>query len=390
MSSGTGKRGPTPRGWSRLAAAAALGLLALLAGCRAGAPPADGAPACEALPPDPVVPPVYAFEGEPLNLDRDARRRIDRWVAFYRHLRPDVYERFLRRSGLYEEKIREALRADGLPEDFLYLAMIESGFDPNAYSRSHAVGVWQFLAGTAALYGLEVGPLVDERRHPERSTTAAITYLSDLHEQFGDWFLAAAAYNGGPTRLAQASHRAGTRDYWELVERGFLPAETSEYVPKIVAAAWVGRHSGLHGFGLVPRDAPPPTDPVRLRGRNRLGVVAAAAGVPEGRLLELNPWLVGGVTPPGEETEVLLPAGTRERFEEVWAHIPPHHRSGTLAHRVRAGETLATIARDYGVTLRGLVEANPGVEPRRLSVGQEIRVPPAGPGGPALAGAGAG
>lgn len=370
----TTKRDRAPATSRRGLAAAGVVFLLALAGCRADRL-SDAAPSCEGPPPDPVAPPVYTFDGEPLNLDRSARERVDRWVAVFRDERPDLYTRFLRRSALYEEPIRKALRADGLPEDFLYLSMIESGFDPNAYSRSHAVGLWQFLASTGMMYGLEVGTLLDERRHPARSTTAAITYLSDLHEQFGDWLLAAAAYNGGPGRLRRAIRRSGARDYWELVDGGFLPRETSEYVPKIVAAAWLGRTPGLHGFGLVPRARPPAVDTIRLQGRNRLGVVAAAAGVPAEEVRGLNPWLLEGVTPAGRWTDVRLPAGTRDRFEEVYAHIPAHHRSGTLAHRVRRGETLGAIAREYGVTLRGLVAANPDVDPRRLRVGQEIQVP---------------
>lgn len=354
---------------------AGLGVVVLLLAACDVPPFSEAGAYCEAPLPEPVTPPVYTFDGEPLNLDRDARRRVDRWVTVFRDDRPDLYTRFLRRSALYEERILEALRADDLPEDFLYLSMMESGFDPNAYSRSHAVGLWQFLASTGAMYGLEVEGLLDERRHPERSTSAAIVYLSDLHEQFGDWLLAAAAYNGGPGRLRRAIRRSGTRDYWRLVDGGYLPRETSEYVPKIVAAAWLGRMPGLHGFGLVPRAAPPAVDTVRLQGRNRLSVVAAAAGVLPDQVTALNPWLVAGVTPAGRWTNVLLPAGTRERFEEVYAHIPVHHRSGTLAHRVRRGETLAGIARDYGVTLPGLLGANPDVDPGGLRVGQEIQVP---------------
>lgn len=377
-------RGPGPAAFRRGIAAAGIVMLSLLAACRADRVSEAGG-FCEAEPVAPVAPPVYTFEGEPLNLDRAARERVDRWVEFFRDERPDLFTRFLRRAGRYEERILEALRTDGLPEDILYLSMIESGMDPTAYSRSHAVGLWQFLASTGTVYGLEVDGLVDDRRHPERSTGAAITYLSDLHEQFGDWFLAAAAYNGGPTRLRRAIRRSGHRDYWTLVEDGLLPRETSEYVPKILAAAWLGRQPGLHGFGLVPRAAAPAVATVRLFGRNRLGVVAAAAGVPEEKLRALNPWLVGEVTPAGRWTEVLLPAGTLDRFEEVYALIPAHHRSGTLAHRVLRGETLGAIARTYGVTVGGLVAANPEVDPRRLRPGQEIRVPAEAPEAPALA-----
>lgn len=347
-----------------------------MAACRGGPPDREG----EACVADTTggLPPIYTFAGEPLNLDRDGRERVDKWVDYFVDRRPDRFALFFRRSGRYEADILEKLRENGLPEDFLYLAFIESGMNPHAYSRSHAVGLWQFLEATGGMYGLEVNALVDERRSPERATQAAINYLSDLHEQFGDWFLAAAAYNGGPGRVGRALQRSGSRDFWDLVRGGYLPQETADYVPKLLAAAWIARAPGLHGFGLVPKDPPPPYDRVRLDGRNRLSVVAAAAGVPEEDVRELNPQLVAGVTPGSGWSDLRLPVGTRDRFEEVYRHIPIHHRAGTTGHTVRRGETLGAIARTYGVSVRGLLSVNPEVHPRRLRVGQEIQVPAEG------------
>lgn len=351
-----------------------LGAVLLVAGCRRSER-LSVAGSCQAEAVAPLAPPIYTFQGVPLNLDRENRVRVDRWVDYFRVRRPFRFALFLRRMGRYESRILEALRSDGLPEDFLYLALIESGMDPNAYSRAQAVGLWQFMASTGTLYGLEITPLVDERRRPERATQAAVNYLSDLHEQFGDWFLAAAAYNGGPGRVRRAIRRSGRRDYWELVRGGYLPRETSEYVPKMLAAAWLGREPGLRGFKWLKKQAPPEVDQVRLYGRNRLSVVAAAAGVTEGAVRDLNPWLVMGVTPAGRWTDVRLPKGTHGRFEEIYALIPEHHRSGTLTHTVRRGETLGGIARSYGVELETLLAANPDVAPRRLQVGDEIQVP---------------
>ncbi|MFQ5680323.1 MAG: transglycosylase SLT domain-containing protein, partial [Gemmatimonadota bacterium] len=368
---------------SRMRVGALLGIAVLLAACRPGRRAEAGfseGGVAEAL-----APPIYFFDGEPLNLGAESRARVDRWVEYFRERRPYRFALFLRRTGRYEFHIRRALEADGLPEDFLYLSLIESGMNPNARSRSEAVGLWQFLESTGTVYGLEITPLVDERRRPERATRAAISYLTDLHEQFGDWFLAAAAYNAGPTRLRRALRRSGASDYWSLVEGGYLPRETSEYVPKLLAAVWLGQEPGLRGFPLLRKQAPPEVDRVRLYGRNRLSVVAAAAGVPEEAVRDLNPWLIEGVTPAARWTEVRLPAGTLDRFEEVYALIPAHHRSGTLTHSVLPGETLGSIARGYGVSLAALRAANPALQPRHLPVGLELQVPPEVVEGPVLA-----
>lgn len=374
-----GGRTPRTGGGFRTGTAAALAafLAALATGCgEEPVPPHEAA--CHAPDPGTLAAPIYTFRDEPLNLGREDRVLVDRWVEYFRSRRPERFALFYRRSGRYREGILGALEENGLPADFLYLALIESGMNPNAVSSAEAVGLWQFLESTGQVYGLEVGPLVDERRSPERATQAAINYLSDLHQMFGDWLLAAAAYNGGPGRLRRAIRRAGTRDFWELARGGWLPDQTAEYVPKIIAAAHLGRRPGVHGFTLLRPETTPAYDTVRLAGRSRLSVMAAAAGIEEWRLRELNPHLVGTATPGDGATVVRLPPGTRGRFREVWAHIPVHHRAGTLAHSVRRGETLGRIARSYGVSVQGLLSVNPDIDPRRLRVGQQIQVPAGG------------
>lgn len=306
------------------------GGLVLLAGCRGEEePPGVAGGACEADTTGRIAAPIYTFDGEILDLDRQARARVDRWVRFFRDERPDLYARFLRRTGRYEAAIREELHWGGLPADFLYLALIESGMNPTAYSRAHAVGLWQFLASTGRMYGLEVSRLVDDRRSPARSTRAAIRYLNDLHDRFGDWFLAAAAYNGGPGRVGRALRRSGGGDFWTLASEGRLPRETADYVPKLLAAAWLAREPGLHGFGFVRPEAPRQLEELRLYGRNRLTVVAAAAGLSMEQLREWNPRLMGDVTPNSRWTVVAMPTPAVDRFVEVYPHIPTHHRAGT-------------------------------------------------------------
>jgi membrane-bound lytic murein transglycosylase D len=225
---------------------------------------------------------------------------------------------YLKRSGRYEGMIRTKLRERGMPEDLLYLSMIESGFNPNARSRAQAVGLWQFMAGTARDYGLRVDGYVDERRDPEKSTDAALRYLQDLHGQFGSWNLAAAAYNTGEVRVSRAmrattgAEKGVETDFWRI--RRLLPRDTREYVPLIYAAALVGKDPQKYGLGNVERWLPVPTDTVAVPGGTELETVAQAVGTTEADLRSLNPQLVKGVTPPGKAYPVRVPDGSGAHF----------------------------------------------------------------------------
>jgi membrane-bound lytic murein transglycosylase D len=191
--------------------------------------------------------------------------------------------------------------------------MIESGFNPNALSTAQAVGLWQFVAGTARMYGLRVDGYVDERRDPERATDAALEYLQDLHGQFGAWNLAAAAYNTGEYRVAQAmravtgSVRGSENDFWRI--RGQLPSETREYVPLMYAAALIGREPQKYGLEGVERLLPVEVEAVPVPGGTSLERVARAVGVSVEDLRELNGHLVRGSTPPGGAYPVKVPVG---------------------------------------------------------------------------------
>jgi membrane-bound lytic murein transglycosylase D len=238
---------------------------------------------------------------------------VERFVHLFRDKQPDRMALYLKRSGRYEGMIREKLRARGMPEDLVYLSMIESGFLPSARSRAGAVGLWQLMTETARDYGLRVDRYVDERRDPEKSTDAALRYLQDLHEHFGSWILAAAAYNSGENRVARVmreetgSEKGDDADFWRI--RSHLPADTREYVPLIQAAALVGKEPHKYGLGDVERWLPAATDTVVVAGGVELGGIAKAAGVTEKQVQELNPHLIRGMTPPGKEYAVRLPDG---------------------------------------------------------------------------------
>jgi membrane-bound lytic murein transglycosylase D len=301
-------------------------------------------------------------------------RAVDRWLAYYQGRGRRSIQLHLARAGRYEETLRAILREHGLPQDLVYLSMIESGYNPNAYSRAHAVGLWQFLAGTARRYGLRVSYWVDERRDPVLATHAAAAYLKDLYEEFGSWYLAAAAYNGGSSRVRRAIRRTGSRDFWTLSRLGYLPRETRNYVPKLIAAALIAKQP--ERYGLYVAAVPPLSyDLGHVPDATSLEVIAEAAGVDVAEIRALNPQLIRGVTPPGERYYVRLPPRSGEAFAANYSRIQAQARAGSIQHTVRSGDTLSRLAMAYGSELAAIRSANPSVRPERLQVGQLLYIP---------------
>jgi membrane-bound lytic murein transglycosylase D len=269
---------------------------------------------------------------------------VERFVNIFASRRNEDMALYLKRSGRYEGMIRSKLRTAGMPEDLVYLTMIESGFNPNARSHANAVGLWQFMSATGRGYGLRIDGYVDERRDPERSTDAALRYLRDLHNQLGSWYLAAAAYNGGDGRVSRAlrAETGRTRgrsdaDFWRIRHR--LPAETREYVPLMVAAAVVGKQPEKYGLGNVERWMPLETDTVSVPGGTTLATVARAAGVTEREVTRLNPHLVRKMTPPGKkEFPVRIPAGREQQFAGAFPALHVEAVRVAAAERARAAE----------------------------------------------------
>jgi membrane-bound lytic murein transglycosylase D len=307
--------------------------------------------------------------------------RVQFWIDFLEGRNRDRTHLWLEREGRYGEFIRASLRERGMPEDLFYLAMIESGLSNRAVSHAAAVGLWQFIAETGRRYGLEVSAYVDERRDPVKATTAALDYLEYLYGRFGSWYLAAAGYNSGENRVGRimqemtGSERGTDADYWRIARR--LPRETRDYVPLMLAAGFIGKNPNAHGFYGIRHQAPLMFDRVEVAGGISLAAVARAAGVEETHVRDLNPHLIRGVTPPGRAWEVRVPVGRRAA---VLANLDrTASESGLMVtHRVARGETLTHIARRHGVGVDALRWANPGVNPRRLQVGQSIQVPVGG------------
>jgi len=259
-----------------------------------------------------VSPPHVAEIAPSLSLPLEMNQQVEGWMQRFLTDQRPVFQKYLEREGLYSDMIRESLRSRGMPEELVFLAAIESGFTPGATSRVSAMGMWQFMSPTAQAYGLRIDGYVDERRDPIRATEAALDYLQTLHDRFGSWYLAAAAYNAGPSRVAWALSRhegdaAGEEElYWEIVD--LLPTETRAYVPKMLAAILLARTAEAYGFD-VERSKPVRFDRVWVPGGTALAAVAKAVDVPLSRIRDLNPHLLKGVTPPGEPFGIRVPPG---------------------------------------------------------------------------------
>src|SRR6266581_3404854 len=267
-------------------------------------------------------------------------------------------EHALIRGGRYQDMIQKILRQEGVPQELIYLAQAESGFHPLAVSRVGARGMWQFMGSRARGYGLQRSWWVDERQDPEKATHAAARHLKDLYNQFGDWYLAMAAYNSGPGTVQQAVRRTGYADFWELYRRNVLPKETRNYVPIIVAVTIMAKNPEQYGLDDVVREKPVPYDTAKINYPVDLRLVAECVDASATDLQELNPSLLRLTTPKNQEFELRLPNGTKDKFLTAIAAIPPDMRVWWRYHKVAPGDTLASIARRYRTSSKTIAEAN--------------------------------
>ncbi|MGB2592785.1 MAG: transglycosylase SLT domain-containing protein [Candidatus Acidiferrum sp.] len=289
-----------------------------------------------------------------------------------------IVETGLRRSGRYRAMISRVLREEGMPQDLIYLAQAESAFQPLALSRAGARGIWQFVAYRGMEYGLRHTWWVDERQDPEKATRAAAQHLRDLYAQFGDWYLAMAAYNCGPGNVQKGIERTGYADFWELYKRNVLPRETKNYVPIILALTLIAKDAAHYGIQVDP-DQPVPTDVVKPGRAIDLRLVAETIDVDVETLRNLNPSLLRMATPDDPSFELHLPVGTAEKFSAEIADIPPDKWVSWRRHRIEAGETLTSIAKRYRVTPAAISEANNMDRHAALDVGGKLIIPAAPP-----------
>ena len=267
-------------------------------------------------------------------------------------------ERALVRRGRYSEMISRIFREEGVPQDLMFLAQAESGFQPLALSRMGARGMWQFMPWDGVHAGLQHNWWVDERQDPEKATRAAARLLKDLYNQFGDWYLAMAAYNSGPGTVQRAVQRTGYADFWELYRRNVLPGETRNYVPIILAMTIMAKNPSQYGLDHLTLDSPVASDTLHIHYPIDLRLVAECTDSSAAVLQELNPSLLRMTTPKDMDFELHLPRGMAARFETAVASIPEDMRVYWRYHRVESGETLGEIARRYHTTATAIAEAN--------------------------------
>lgn len=305
-----------------------------------------------------------------------------KWVEYFTGSGRSVFERWLKRSGRYVDLFRTVLKKEGLPPDLVHLVFVESGFNLYARSTSAAVGPWQFLRSTGRLFGLTVNQWVDERRDPEKATVAAARYLKHLYAIFGDWPLALASYNAGEGTVLRAIKRQGTTNYWDLR----LPRQTEEYVPQFMAVLTISRDPEKYGFDSVVLDDPMEFDEVAFKGAIDLRALSKLADCTTEELKVLNPAVLKtSARGAGDVTTLRVPRGKGEvlmgRLQEG-AKLPATDLA--LKHRVRRGETLEGLARQYHVSAQRLALENGIGRKRPLKRGMTLTIPASLSTGPAL------
>jgi len=300
-------------------------------------------------------------------------KQIDRIIDYFQNREHERFQKWLNNAGLYKEHMIPILKEFGLPEEIFYLALIESGFNPVAYSYAHAAGQWQFIASTGAMYGLKRNWWIDERRDPIKSTYAAAKYLKKLHDEFDDWFLALAAYNTGEMRVWRAIRREGTRDYWKLRS---LPKQTRNYIPTMMAGMSIALNPEKYGFENSPEETWK-WDEVTIDRCYEFEDIARIIGVTSTVLKEYNPELRRWMTPPETENYTLrVPVGKGTGLVEKLAELPDvDNKPQWTTHTVRRGQTLSYIARKYGTSVSALISANNIRNKNQLKVGQVLKIP---------------
>lgn len=286
---------------------------------------------------------------------------------FLSHFQTDgkqSFTRWLSHSSRYIPMMKEILKREGMPEDLVYVAMIESGFQMHARSWASAVGPWQFMSGTGRRYSLRIDQWIDERKDPVKATTAAALYLKELYGLFkGDWYLATAGYNAGENKILRAISMYNTSDFWEISRGSYLKRETKEYVPKLLAAAIISKEPARYGFNDIAYLTPIEFDTVSIPSRTNLDLVAKLTGTSYETIKELNPDLLHWCTPPNyPDYQLKLPKGTRPLFEEGYAKVSEEQRFTDRVlysrYKARKRETIKSVSRRFGTSPATLAKLN--------------------------------
>lgn len=301
-------------------------------------------------------------------------QHVQFYLDFFQYEQREMFGRWLARSGRFAPMIKEHLREAGLPQDLLWLPMIESGFQLNAYSQAKAVGIWQFMPATARGYGLTVNDYIDERRDPTKATQAAVAFLADLYADFGDWHLAVAGYNAGGGRIRRAIKQYETEDFWEIAEENHLSMETRRYVPKLIAAIIIAKNPEAYGFDNITYAAPLRYETVPVGSWTALEAVAVAGEIDFDELRDLNRQLRRGTTPPGGDYPVKVPMGTADLVANRLPWVRAVAQTDYQTHVVKAGDTLTNLCKTYDINKNTLLKAN-GLRQEQLVLGQRLRIP---------------
>ena len=315
--------------------------------------------------------------------------RVKYYLDYFVGRAHDRFQVWLGRMARYEGYARAQFVAHKLPGDFVYLALIESGFSPEAVSRAHAVGIWQFMLGTGKLFGLRADSWLDERRDPIKATDAAARYLDDLTQRFGSHYLAAAAYIAGAGRVGRGLERMssqGSSDddsvdvtsdeaFFTLADTRTIRDETKNYVPQLIAAAIIAKEPAKYGFDAAYHVVPFSLDSVIVDGGTGLDLIARLADPTLDALRDLNPHLLRLVTPPDERYPVRVPTGTAERVSAAYAAMPPDQRHAIAAHQVKRGETVAVLSRQFGAPASLIRDANRAARGKALTPGTMLYIP---------------
>lgn len=302
-------------------------------------------------------------------------KQVEFYLDFFQNRHKKSFTLWLERSGRYVPMIQQHLREAGMPEDLAYLPMIESGYSLTAYSKAKAAGPWQFIRSTGLSYDLTIDSYIDERRDPEKATKAAIAFLSDLHDRFGDWQLAVAAYNAGGGKINGGIRRYKTKNFWELAQKRYLKNETKRYVPKLIAAIIIAKNPEEYGFTNIAYQAPLAYETVKVPRWTSLRAVAVAGNTDLDELRTLNQQLRQLITPPDKTDYIVkVPVGKKEI---IAANLPRVHTTVSTeyqTHVVKKNDTLTKICKRYNLNKTTLLKVN-NLRKSKLTPGQRLRIP---------------
>lgn len=322
------------------------------------------------VPAEPMIPKKVEYDF-PVVMNK----QVEAYIELFKTRQHKIFSRWLARSTRYLPYMQAELEKAGLPQDLAYLSMIESGFNQRAYSRARAVGLWQFMSATGRQYNLAINGYIDERRDMEKSTTAAIAFLSDLYKEFGDWHLSVAAYNAGPGKVRSGMRRHGVSTFWDLAQKKHLHLETKRYVPKLIAAIIISKEPEKYGFTNIKYADPLEYESLEVGPGLSLDAVALIAGCKIKVIKELNPELRTGKTPLNKsEYYVKIPPGNLTLAQKNIDRLHRYVSTGYRTHTIKKADTVRSICKKYNINTTTLLKVN-NLRSQRLIAGTNLRIP---------------